>query len=75
LYPTGARHCVTPVTRGTRFGAIFWIQSLFQIEAHRQAVCDARQLYDLLRAKEPEGPESTLAEQSFFTLCRIFAQV
>jgi PKHD-type hydroxylase len=75
LYPTGTRHCVTPVTRGTRFGAIFWIQSLFQTEAHRQAVCDARQLYDLLRAKEPDGPESALAEQSFFNLCRIFAQV
>ena len=45
VYPTGSRHQVLPVTRGVRYAAIFWIQTLFPVEAHRQAVSDAHQLY------------------------------
>ena len=48
LYPTGTRHSVSPVTRGTRFAAIFWIQSLFPEESHWQVVYNNRKLMKLL---------------------------
>ena len=75
VYPTGSWHRVTPVTRGTRLAAIFWIQSMFPAEAHRQAVCDARRLYEALKVEQPDSPNTTLAEASFFNLCRILAAV
>jgi PKHD-type hydroxylase len=75
VYPTGAWHCVTPVTRGTRQAAIFWIQSMFPVEAQRQAVCDARRLYERLRQAQPEAEETSRAEALFFNLCRMFAAV
>ena len=75
VYPTGSWHRVRPVTRGSRLAAIFWIQSMFPAEAHRQAVCDARRLYEALKEKEPDSTNAALAEASFFNLCRLFASV
>lgn len=74
LYPTGARHSVAEVTKGVRLAAIFWIQTLFPVEAHRRAVWDANKLTTML-GKTPEAPEFTLARECFFNLCRIFANV
>ncbi len=75
LYPTGTRHSVARVTKGVRYAAIFWIQTLFPVEAHRQAVCHARQLMTALGAKAPDSDEFQLAQDSFYNLCRIFAEV
>jgi PKHD-type hydroxylase len=74
VYPTGARHSVAEVTRGVRFAAILWIQTLFPIEAHRRAVCDASRLMTMLEENR-EAPEYMLAQDSFYNLCRIFANV
>jgi len=74
VYPTGARHSVAEVVRGARFAAIFWIQTLFPVESHRRAVCDASRLMTILR-KDREAPEYLLAQDSFYNLCRIFANV
>jgi len=74
LYPTGTRHQVIPVTKGARLAAVFWIQTMFPVEAHRRAVCDAHRLVTMLAAK-PESPESLLAQDSFYNLCRMFATV
>jgi PKHD-type hydroxylase len=75
VYPTGAPHSVAPVTRGTRDAAVFWIQTMFPLEAHRQAVYDARRLHEALKARHPDSPESALAETIFFNLCRLFAEI
>jgi len=48
---------------------------MFPAEAHRQAVCDARRLYEALKEKEPDSTNAALAEASFFNLCRLFASV
>jgi len=74
LYPTGARHSVAEVTRGARLAAIFWIQTMFPVEAHRRAVWDASRLMGMLRNNQ-EAPEYLLAQDSFYNLCRIFADV
>jgi PKHD-type hydroxylase len=75
VYPTGHRHQVLPVTRGVRFAAIFWIQSLFPVEAHRQAVSDAHHISRLVGELAPDSEVCDLAEEHFFNLARILAEV
>lgn len=74
LYPTGARHQVAEVTRGVRLAAIFWIQTMFPVEAHRRAIHDAHRLVNLL-SDQPDSPASLLAQENFYNLSRIFAEV
>jgi len=75
VYPTGNRHQVLPVKRGVRYAAIFWIQTLFPIEAHRQAVSNAHQLTRLLKALDVDPKVNELAEENFFNLARMLADV
>jgi PKHD-type hydroxylase len=75
VYPTGSRHQVLPVERGVRYAAIFWIQTLFPIEAHRQAVANAHQLTRLLQAHGADSKVNELAEENFFNLARMLAEV
>ena len=75
VYPTGARHSVQPVTRGVRLAAIFWIQTMFPVEAQRQAVHSSHRLMQMLGKVFPGSPEFVLAQQNFYNLSRIFAQV
>jgi len=76
VYPTGRRHQVLPVTRGIRYAAIFWIQTLFPVEAHRQAVFNAHQLSLLIQNFAPRGSKvHELAEENFFNLARMLGEV
>lgn len=75
VYPTGSRHQVLPVTRGIRYAAIFWIQTLFPVEAHRQAVYNAHQLTRLLKELGVDSKVNELAEENFFNLARMLAEV
>ena len=76
VYPTGRRHQVLPVTRGVRYAAIFWIQTLFPVEAHRQAVADAHHLSRLIKDLAPDHSKvSDLADEHFFNLARLLAEV
>ena len=75
IYPTGSRHQVLPVTRGIRYAAIFWIQTLFPVEAHRQAVYNAHQLTRLIKTLGADSKVNELAEENFFNLARMLAQV
>jgi hypothetical protein len=54
---------------------IFWIQTLFPVEAHRQAVYDAHQLTRLLQASGADSKINELAEENFFNLARVLAEV
>jgi PKHD-type hydroxylase len=75
VYPTGARHQVLPVTRGVRQAAIFWIQTMFPVEAHRQAVHSAHRIMKRLGEVFPGSDEFVMAQDNFYNLSRIFAQV
>jgi PKHD-type hydroxylase len=75
VYPTGARHQVLPVTRGVRHAAIFWIQSMFPTEAHRHAVHNAQRLMKMIGEVFPGSDEYTLAQDNFYNLSRILAEV
>ena len=76
VYPTGRRHQVLPVTRGMRYAAIFWIQTLFPVEAHRQVVSNAHQLTRLIKDLAPDDSKVyQLAEENSFNLARMLAEV
>jgi len=75
IYPTGSRHQVLPVTRGIRYAAIFWIQTLFPVEAHRQAVYNAHQLTRLIETLGADSKVNELAEENFYNLARMLAEV
>jgi PKHD-type hydroxylase len=76
VYPTGRRHQVLPVTRGVRYAAIFWIQTLFPVEAHRQVVSNAHQLTRLIKDLAPDDSKVyELAEENSFNLARMLAEV
>jgi PKHD-type hydroxylase len=75
VYPTGSRHQVLPVTRGVRYAAIFWIQTMFPVEAHRQAVFNAHQLTRLIKDLPADSKAHELAQENFFNLARMLAEV
>jgi PKHD-type hydroxylase len=75
IYPTGSRHSVAPITRGARYAAIFWIQTMFPIEAHRQAVYDAWRLVNMVGKLAPDSELFGFAQENFFNLGRILARV
>lgn len=56
LYPSSSLHRVTPVTRGARVAAFFWIESLVADEAERSLLFDldqsVQQLTPLLAADD-----------------------
>ena len=75
LYPTGSEHRVEKVTRGSRLAAIFWIQTMFPVEAHRKAVHDAYTLWESLKRDGARMESISLAEQVFFNSFRMLAQI
>ena len=55
LYPSGSLHQVTPVTRGARYGAFFWVQSLVR-EGNRRAML--LELDDTIQSIATATPDS-----------------
>lgn len=51
LYPANSLHCVTPVTRGTRFASFFWIESLVQDLGERTLLFELDQTIQRLTAQ------------------------
>jgi PKHD-type hydroxylase len=75
LYPTGSEHRVEKVTRGSRLAAIFWIQSMFPVEAHRQTVHNAYTLWERLKRDGAPAESISLAEHVFYNSFRMLAQI
>lgn len=51
VYPSSSLHRVTPVTRGERLGAFFWVQSLVRDDARRQMLLELDRSIQTLTAQ------------------------
>jgi PKHD-type hydroxylase len=54
VYPSSSLHRVTPVTRGARLAAFFWVQSLVRDVAHRRTLFELDQAISRLRAVDAD---------------------
>jgi len=60
LYPATSRHRVEPVTRGSRWAAFFWAQSMVKNEPDRQTLYDLDQAIRALSAQVGQGDTSVI---------------
>jgi PKHD-type hydroxylase len=75
LYPSSSLHRVTPVTRGARIAAFFWIQSHVQDEGARTLLFDLDQaIQSFTRRHAPDDPELLKLTGVYHNLLRRWAQ-
>lgn len=73
LYSATSRHRVTPVTRGSRWAAFFWIQSMIRDEANRLALYELDNAVQGLRARLGETEELIALTGLYHNLVRRWA--
>lgn len=73
LYPGSSLHQVTPVTRGARTVAFFWIQSLVRSDAQRRLLFDLDVTIQQLAQKLPDAPELIKLTGVYHNLLREWA--
>jgi PKHD-type hydroxylase len=73
LYPSSSLHHVSPVTRGTRTCAFFWIQSLVREGARREILFDLDTSIQRLSVDHPGHPASILLVGVYHNLLRQWA--
>ncbi|QHS10014.1 Fe2+-dependent dioxygenase [Sinimarinibacterium sp. NLF-5-8] len=75
LYPGTSLHRVTPVTRGTRYAAFFWIQSLIRDDARRSLMLELDQSIQALGTRLANDPALVRLTGVYHNLLRQWAEV
>jgi PKHD-type hydroxylase len=76
LYPAGTVHRVAPITRGTRFASVFWIQSMVRDESARSILFDLdRSIQELGAQLSPAAPEFVRLTGVYHNLLRRWAEL
>jgi PKHD-type hydroxylase len=76
LYPSSSIHHVTPVTRGSRTAAFFWIQSLIRDDAQRVLLLNLDVNIQKLTARLGGGAEEVIGlTGTYHNLLRLWAEV
>ncbi|MDQ8035714.1 MAG: Fe2+-dependent dioxygenase [Bordetella sp.] len=75
LYRADSLHCVTPVTRGERVAAFFWIQSMVREHGRRQILFDLDRAIQALRARHGESEQTLMLSQCYHNLLREWAEI
>ena len=75
LYPASSLHRVTPVTRGTRYAAFFWVQSLVRDAGQRRMLLDLDLAIQGLRRNHGESAELVSLSGLYHNLLRCWADV
>jgi PKHD-type hydroxylase len=70
LYPATSVHRVTPVTRGTRLAAFFWIQSMVRDNAERSLLFELGTVLQEYEAALPEHPALVQLTGVYYNLFR-----
>jgi PKHD-type hydroxylase len=73
LYDSGSVHRVTPVTRGTRYAAFFWLQSMVRGTVERRILFDLDQTIQSLSAAGVEQSELIKLAGVYHNLLRLWA--
>lgn len=74
VYPTTVLHRVAPVTRGSRWAAISWVQSHVQDPHQRQILADLNEAKAYFDAKAPNDPAALHMRNGLFNLLRMWWQ-
>jgi PKHD-type hydroxylase len=75
LYPASSLHQVTPVTRGARICAFFWVQSMVRDDARRTMLYELDQTIQSLRGRLGEAPECVALTGHYHNLLRQWAEL
>ena len=75
LYPATSLHQVTPVTRGTRLAAFFWVQSMIRDDAQRELAFDLDSAIQRLNETGGDDAARTALVGCYHNLLRMWAQV
>ena len=70
IYPGTSRHHVTPVTRGERISAFFWVQSLVRDDSRRTLLLELDQSIRELAAADPASATVTRLTGVYHNLLR-----
>ena len=73
LYPGSSLHRVEPVTRGTRYAAFFWIQSLVRDDTQRSLLLELDRAVQALTLEVPESAELARLTGVYHNLLRQWA--
>jgi PKHD-type hydroxylase len=74
LYPSTSLHRVTPVTRGTRLCAFFWLQSLIRDNGQRSLLFDMDVGIQRIAADTPDHPGVVQLTGVYHNLLRQWAE-
>ena len=75
LYPSTSVHQVTPVTRGARLCAFFWIQSIVRDAGRRALLHDLDVAIQRLNADHPEAASAVAFTGVYHNLLRQWAEI
>jgi len=75
LYPSTSLHRVTPITRGARVAAFFWIQSLVRGDAERTMLFDLDSAIQRISQDIPDHPSAVQLTGVYHNLLRRWAEI
>jgi PKHD-type hydroxylase len=75
LYPSTSLHHVTPVTRGSRLCAFFWIQSMVRDDGERTLLFDLDHSIQAVSQEAPDHPVAVQLTGVYHNLLRRWAEV
>lgn len=75
MYPASSLHHVNEVTRGERFVAITWVQSLVRDPAQRELLYELNQAREKLLKTAPDAEETAKVNASYMNLVRMWSDI
>ncbi len=75
LYPASSLHAVTPVTRGARVAAFFWVQSMIREDARRALLFDMDSAIQRLNKDTSGHPSVVQLTGVYHNLLRTWAEL
>jgi len=75
IYPSSSRHFVAPVTKGTRFVAVTWVQSAVRDPAQREILYELNNARNALLADKADATTKDQLNASFNNLVRMWADI